>query len=501
MKYDAIILTDTKELYRIRPLGAYVIANSLRQAGYSCLVIDHFTDMKKEKLFHFLESFIGENTVFVGYSSSLLFSINDGKFQYLGVDLDYFVEINQHIKQINNKTKIVFGGAYTPKFSEFTLKSKKNLGVDYLIHGYSEGMIVEFMKNQRAGRSQKFSKKNYGLYEIDYDFKGDSFNFCDENFGWHDDDFIFEGEALPIELSRGCIFKCKFCAYPLLGKNKNDFTYLKTEENILSEILSNYERFKTLNYQIIDDTFNERTEKLEMLLKVRDKSKLNLSFVGFNRLDLIHRFPEQISLFKDLNFVGHAFGIETFNYESSKIIGKGLKESDATETLFKIKNSMNCVNTSAGFILGLPKENMKTFYDWFMRVADKDYPLDTIVLNALWLSETTHTKSEFFSNPSKYGYSFVERDITENYSGKIWKNEYWSFDECQRMAHSILFSLRENGRNKISSFRSLGLSSLTENKDLMSVLNVPLKDVTFDFFRKKHWERIEKYIDRLESLC
>ena len=94
MKYDAIILTDTKELYRIRPLGAYVIANSLRQAGYSCLVIDHFTEIKKEKLFHFLENFIGENTVFVGYSSSLLFN-SDGKFQYLGVDSDYFVEINQ----------------------------------------------------------------------------------------------------------------------------------------------------------------------------------------------------------------------------------------------------------------------------------------------------------------------------------------------------------------------------------------------------------------------
>jgi radical SAM superfamily enzyme YgiQ (UPF0313 family) len=202
-----------------------------------------------------------------------------------------------------------------------------------------------------------------------------------------------------------------------------------------------------------------------------------------------------------MNFVGHNFGIETFNYESSKIIGKGLKESDATETLFKIKNSMNCVNTTAGFILGLPKENMKTFYDWFMRVAKEDYPLDSIVLNSLWLSETTHTKSEFFNNPSKYGYSFFERDITENFSGKIWKNEYWSFDECHRIAHSTRNSLKENGRNKISSFYSLGLSSLTESKDLISVLNIPFKNLDFNFFQNKHLERIEKYVAKLESLC
>jgi radical SAM superfamily enzyme YgiQ (UPF0313 family) len=500
MKYDAIILTDTTDVWRTKPLGAYVIANALRQANYSCLVIDHFTKMTKEKLFHFLEKFIGNNTVFVGYSSSLLFSV-DVKFQYLGIDLNYFTEINQHIKQISNKTKIVFGGAYTPKFSEFTLKNKKNLGVDYLIHGYSEGMIVEFMKNQREGKSQKFSNKNYGLYEINYDFRGDSFNFCDETFQWHDDDLIFDGEALPIELSRGCIFKCKFCAYPLLGKNKNDFTYLKTEENILSEVLSNYDRFKTLNYIIIDDTFNERTEKLVSLLRVRDKSKLNLSFVGYNRLDLVHRFPEQISLFKDLNFIGQHYGIETFNYESQKIIGKGLKESDATETLLKIKNSMNCVNISSSFILGLPKENIKTFNDWFRRVTDNDYPLDSIQLHTLRLSETTHTKSEFFNNPSKHGYTFIESDVTDNFSEKIWKNEYWSFNDCHKIVEPLKKQLIKTGRNKITSMHSIGLSSLVEDNNLLSVLNLPLKDVIHDdFFIKTYTQRIEKYVDRLENL-
>jgi hypothetical protein len=49
------------------------------------------------------------------------------------------------------------------------LENKNNLLVDYVMHGYSEGMIVDFMKREKEGKSQKFSKKNYGLYEIDYD--------------------------------------------------------------------------------------------------------------------------------------------------------------------------------------------------------------------------------------------------------------------------------------------------------------------------------------------
>jgi radical SAM superfamily enzyme YgiQ (UPF0313 family) len=498
MKYDAIIFTDSSSTQRIRPLGAYVISNTLREHGYTCLVIDFFTRINQQKLMNFLEKFIGENTLFVGYSSSLLTS-NSKRHQYLGVDTEHFIKLNEKIKQLNPKTKIVFGGGYTPMFSQYCLRSGDNLGVDYLMHGYSENMILDFVDRCRTGKTQKFSKKNHGLYEIDYDYKGDSFKFCDKKHVWHDDDFIFQNESLPLELSRGCIFKCKFCAYPLLGKNKNDLTYLKTEENILEEILTNYDRFKTTNYQIIDDTFNERTDKLETLLKVRDKSKLDLTFVGYNRLDLIHRFPEQIDLFKDLNFSGHFFGIETFNYESSKIVGKGLKEKDATETLHKIKDRFNNkVNITAGFIVGLPKETRETFSSWFLRVIDNDYPIDSFIMSALFLSETTHTKSEFFSDPAKYGYSFERRQVGNLYEASVWKNDQWSQKECMDIVKDAYQTLYETGRNKATSFFSMGASSF--EKDFSSVLNVALKDANYDYYEKKLNERIDEYVLKLENL-
>lgn len=41
---------------------------------------------------------------------------------------------------------------------------------------------------------------------------------------WHPRDCVQPGEALPLEMARGCIFKCKFCRYPFIGKSKNDFS-------------------------------------------------------------------------------------------------------------------------------------------------------------------------------------------------------------------------------------------------------------------------------------
>ena len=53
MKYNAIILTDTVQRYigsRVRPLGGYAIANTLRNAGYSVKVIDFFSDLLEKDI-------------------------------------------------------------------------------------------------------------------------------------------------------------------------------------------------------------------------------------------------------------------------------------------------------------------------------------------------------------------------------------------------------------------------------------------------------------------
>ena len=61
-------------------------------------------------------------------------------------------------------------------------------------------------------------------------------------FRWNKNDCIQTGETLPLEISRGCIFKCKFCRYPYIGKTKNDFS--KSIDNVVEELEYNYNNFK-----------------------------------------------------------------------------------------------------------------------------------------------------------------------------------------------------------------------------------------------------------------
>lgn len=484
MIYDSIIFTDSSAgLARIKPLGAFTIAYTLRQIGLTVLVIDHFGSLTNDKLYYILSNSVGKNTLFIGYSSSVF---ANSKNNFLPIPIEEFKNINKKIKEINPNTKIVFGGALSNKICNYNLKFRDNLGVDFAIHGYSESMIIEFVKNLKNNNSQKSNKIYNNLVEIDYDYKGDLIDYRNSKHYWHDTDLVFQKEALPLEIARGCIFKCKFCAYPLLGKNPNDNSYIRLEDNILEEILDNYQRFKTTTYVIVDDTFNERSEKIEMLLRIRDRSKLDLNFVGYNRLDLIARKKEQINLLKDLNFNGMFFGIESFNYDSAKSIGKGLRPEEAIETLYKLKNKFGkTLSITGGFIIGLPHETPETYNRWFDLCRQEDFPVDSFNIGKLGISTTSHSQSEFFKNPEKYGYVVGGK----NY----WKNAVWDSDTCEKIAQNSMLELFNSGRQKTPVFVAAGLSIINSNfNDLVSASykNIKTKDLEIQFQNK-----IKEYLE------
>lgn len=461
MHYHGIILTDTRNLYRLRPFGSYILANVLRENGYRILVIDHFSSFDDKQLKTLLTNTISSQTIFVGYGSTMF--VTSSSSDFLPVGIEKFKKINQVIKDINPNTKIIFGGANSKTISSYNLLHKDNLGVDYVFHGYAEAMVLDFIKNIELGLPQKIKFKFNNLSEIDYDYKGELFNFQDTKHIWNEEDFIFQNETLPLEVARGCIFKCKFCSYPLLGKHIKDNGYIKLENNILEEVLTNYEKYQTTNYVIVDDTFNERTDKIELMLRVRDKSKLDLSFFGYNRLDLIARKPEQLGLLKDLSFKGMFFGIESLNYQSAKAIGKGLRPEEIEETLHLIKDRFNNkVSITGGFIIGLPHETKETFFKWFEKITSTDFPMDSYNISPLTMFIGANTTSEFQTNPEKYGYKIVNgQSSASNY----WSNEHWDFNICKSIKEMVLKQIYNNGRMRLNSFEIASLASYGYNID------------------------------------
>lgn len=481
MTFHVIILTDVITEFRSKPLGAYTIANVLRMQGYKVLVIDYISKIDTQELLALLKKIITKDTLFLGYSSTFFPFLGYSNTSIFPLSDANIKLINQTAKDLNPSISVLLGGVYARRLTTYNLENNDTLGFTHVMYGFAEVMIVDFTKSLEQKRIPRFSNKSNGLYVIEYNVTSDGFDFKNYKHTWDETDFVFQNEALPIELGRGCIFKCKFCSYPLIGKDPRDTSYIRDEEVVLAEVLENYERFKTTTYLVVDDTFNERDEKLEVLLRVRDRSKLDLNFTGYNRIDLIARRPQQLSMLKDLNFNGLFFGIESMNYESAKAIGKGIKPEEITETLHKIKASFNNkVTISAGFIIGLPYETPETFYKWFREVRDPNYPIDSVILNFLGIYKTSTSSSDFYDNPEKFGYTVTPNTIR-------WKNDIWDSEVCRNIAVKERQNMIDTGRLKLNNFE---------------VASFPILGYPFDTMLKTNYSfsRQSDYIERRQSV-
>lgn len=480
--YRAIIFTVSTP-YGIRPLGPYTLAHQLRINGYETLVVDFITFINQHELCDIIKKYVSDETIFLGFSSTFVNSENESLLRNL------YQHLGDLAKTINPGIKIILGGALSKAFVQDATKNKNNLGIDYVFHGYSEHMLLKFVEDEINKKQHKFTMGISGIKEIDYDYKGLNFQFHTSSHRWHATDFIVKHESLPLEVARGCIFKCKFCAYPLLGKDPKDDSYLRMEDNIYNEIIENHERFGTTRYFIIDDTFNERTDKIEMMLRIRDRSKINLSFVGYNRLDLIARKPNQIKLLKDLNFDGLFFGIETLNYQSAKTIGKGIRPEEAKHTLFKIKSEFPSCSIFAGFIIGLPFETRETFKEWSNWLLSQESPIDSVDANRLSLTMNGHTVSEFFRHPEKYGYKRRPDNPL------AWENDHWNYDECHEIAKKLMDDLSKAGKQKVHPFLATGLTKYGYDYNKLVSTNLNYLDKVDINHKNKNF--LKNYADNL----
>ena len=64
MIYHGVILTDVMARLRFRPMGAYRVANVLREAGYNILVIDMYSTLSIAELKILLDKTITKETLF-----------------------------------------------------------------------------------------------------------------------------------------------------------------------------------------------------------------------------------------------------------------------------------------------------------------------------------------------------------------------------------------------------------------------------------------------------
>ena len=423
MHTEFLLLTNVASPIWQRAIGAYQVASHCRKVGIECQLVD-FTDLFKiTELEDIITACIGDTTLAIGISTTFYYN-QDTKNKFISatrnfeqVVPDKLRDLIWKIKKRYPKLKIVGGGANSYQIEEDDL-------FDVVFHGYSEQSVVNYLQSLK-GLSPKriWPKKNTA--EI-IDDKNSHFDITTLEHSWHKRDCILPGETLPIEISRGCIFKCTFCSYPLNGKKK--FDYLRDPELIKDELVKNYEQFGTTNYFFTDDTFNDSSIKLEALHKAITSLPFKIKFVTYLRLDLLHAHREQLVMLKEMGLGSCFFGIETLNHESGKIIGKGMKPSIAKNFLLDVYHNhwQEQVPITCSFIAGLPKEteqSIRETHSW----------LKTTPINDLWfplfIKKNSHYKSEFDINYAKYGYTL------DDHGG--WTSDTMTYDKALSIAEEF----------------------------------------------------------------
>lgn len=425
-----VIFTGMMEQYTslcTRPVGAYQIASQLRKAGYNVRVIDYFPQIKKihgiNGILKILNKVVSSKTVWIGFSTTFMSGIYVNAQSPWLLSEDESETIRTFVRARSPKCRFVVGG------SAAFLGNSGNL-IDTYIEGYGDSSVIEFTK-WCEGKNPFFTFKDNGTsISVNHDLKAANFNFTQDAFSWDETDNIDASEVIPIELSRGCIFKCGFCSYPLNGKKKLD--YIKESKILYDEFVDNYEKYGVTNYVFLDDTHNDSVEKIEILYnEVFSKLPFKINYACFLRLDLLAAHPHTIKLLKDGGLKVVFFGIESLNYLSNKSIGKGMPIEKIVKALQLVKEEWGDeIVTYGSFIIGLPHDSRETVDNWMQLLQDDSFKLDYSIVLPLYLDNRMKEYAwagDFNKHPEKYGYILNDSEWTNNCG--------MTFTEAQELAN------------------------------------------------------------------
>jgi len=434
MFYDGIILSGStkpgwtahESLAHLRDLdfifnffrnsGPVRLRTHLKQYGYDIRHVDFCDFYDVDTLRRVLNNLVSSKTKFIGLSTVYLHQSFWDKY------LEVFLEIKSKFP----KLKIIVGGQGA-SFSD------TNSYIDFCISGYAENALLSYLQ-YIDGSLNSLNMKELNTIDGNKDYPYNSVNLRNE---WLPEDNIQSYEALPTEASRGCIFKCAFCNFPMKGKKKLD--YLREDDNLESELIRNYEMFGVTNYVFADDTFNDSTYKLEQLQKLTLRLPFKLRFTSYVKPDLLVVFPEQIDLLLDIGLHSANYGIESFNYKTRMAVKKMGDVNKILEKMKEIKDkSKGTVYNGTNMIVGLPHESADSIQQAHEYIINSDF-IDGSAWFPLQIADRVNTPERKLSpidiNPESYGYKVkpYKRSNTENIV--IWKNEHMTFTRAIQLAN------------------------------------------------------------------
>lgn len=448
MKFHCLLFNLNGKI-RQRTSGIHRIASHLRQQNWDVEVIDFASFWTLDQLQQLCRSRITSNTKWIGFSH--IWQLDEETTEEISPTQmfnsktwpDHIELFCGWVKSTYPELFIVTGTQQKPIFT--------SQYVDYSVSGYGEYAIEALLKYKVSnGPRPKFDliKGKSGQHIIASLNTYPAHPMREPIIKYEDRDFIVPGEWAQIEFSRGCKFSCDFCNFPILGV-RGDYT--RTAESVRTQLMDSYDRFGITGYTVTDETFNDSTEKITKFADVVETLPFDPFFTGFIRADLMIGRPKDKEELLRMRFLGQYYGVESFNHQAVKFVGKGMHPDKVKQGLLDAKNyfnthSNNMFIATLSLICGLPHETVESLKEteqWL----EANWMDQNIIAWAFEMTDDDYSEqSKISKNYEKYGYRKLPMSIPDALGGTIphqhtslvnWENDHMNFTQAVSIANKM----------------------------------------------------------------
>ena len=366
------------------PLGILYVASSLKKNNYRVIVSN-------------LSSYKSNSEAIQSLKEADVFGITITSLE--------LIQANEFAKELKTrfpKCKIILGGAgtFTPEYIDWNY-------IDSICQGEGEITILEMIKDAKSN-SLKRIYKGIVVKDLDSIPYPDRESIGTLKLGGHifanhktydktfSVDFKNKGTTTIIT-SRGCPFKCSFCAAPAINYNMR----FRNPKEVYKEIKYLYDKYKIKQYRFSDEMFTANPKHVKEVCEL------------IKPLGLVWRIsarvkPLSLDILKTMRSAGCmeiSFGVESFDNDVLKVLNKGTTAQDNLKAIYMAKKAGMMVRIL--FMIRTPGQTPNTIKRNIECLTGLDY--DTIAVTSF----VPLPGSEIWNNPDKFNVEILNKNLED----------------------------------------------------------------------------------------